>query len=157
MLAQEPYPAADYQGTWTWLGVGLLVVVGGWYVALWLSTRRAPSSAPALAPPRPPADHLAEIADVEARAAAGAVDVRTAHTELSAIVRRFVSERTGIPADRMHVGELQRVGLPLVPELLAVFYPVQFAEESGGDTAMAVAMARSVVEHWTVPLPGATP
>lgn len=155
VFAQEPYPAADYDGRWAALGLLILVVVAVWFVAVMLATRARP--APAAVPQHAPAmpyDPRVEIAAVEALVRSGAIGPRRAHTELSAIVRRFVSERTGIPADRMHLGDLHRAGVPLVPQLLAVFYPAQFAQDSGGDPLAAVAMARSVVDAWAAGRPG---
>ena len=79
VLAQEPYPAADYRGTWTVIALLLLAGVAAWYAVVFVTTRE-PSPTPVYTPPPAPRlDHLGEIPLVEAPLAAGQLGSRETH------------------------------------------------------------------------------
>lgn len=148
------YPPESYHGEWLLLGCALLIVVAGWYGWVFWSTRpaRTPDVPP---PPRPDlaglkGHYLKRIADVERRAAAGELDVRGVHQELSVVVRQFVHEASGSRAHVMTLAGLrdgdERHGR-LAP-VIESYYPPAFMAGPIGDIARAITAARQLVDTW---------
>ena len=92
-------------------------------------------------------DYLSRIAAIEKKYREKKIDVRMAHQELSAVVRLFVHEMTGIEAQNLSLMELKEQGVP-ISSLIEEFYAPEFAERTDKETMDSIKDARTVVETW---------
>ena len=154
----------DYSAWFPWVGLGLLVLVAAWYTYVLPSTRRRPAvrtaaqtapSAPFAAPDlaRLRRDYLQRIDAVDREAAAGTRSNRSAHQELSLLVRGFVRDASGVDAPRMTLAELRAVSpaarnLPAAADAVAAMYPGEFATAPASAVPDAAETARGVVRSW---------
>lgn len=166
----------EYSGWFPWAAFGLLVLVAVWYAYLFRSTRRRPAGQQAVQAPPPPAvaapdlarlrrDYLERIDAVDREAAAGTRSGRSAHQELSLLIRSFVRDASGVDATRMTLAELRAVGavgavsavgaagtgapgIPAAADAIAALYPAAFAAGPASDAADAARTAREVVRSW---------
>jgi hypothetical protein len=158
------YAPAGYPILWPLLGAGLLVLCAGWVGWVWMSTRpRNTAAVPGFVPPRNAAtvknSYLALIDALVRQHDAGERACRETHQGLSAAVRSFVHEMTGLQAQRMTLAELRAHQLPSVVRAVETFYPAEFAppgpgRDDGGpaartDVALSAQAAREVVASWS--------
>lgn len=152
----DPYPPMSYGPLPVLLALSLLGLVLLWF--LWLALARhlrARPAAPAPAPASsaPPVDHrasaLARIDEIEQACAAGRISQRTAHHDLSEVVRGYVSAVSGVPATRMTLHDLREARLEPVAAAVERTYPPSFGADGQGDLDAAVRIAREVVERWS--------
>lgn len=150
------FPPIGY--AWYWFPAGILAValVLAWFGFVFWWTRRTksrPGSAPVPLPPRwqpsARAKYLARIDQIAAQHDQGKIDARTANQQLSAAVRGFVHEFTGLPSDRMTLAELRALGIVPVTEAVAFFYPAAFTVHSRQNVAESVSLAQQVVRAWS--------
>ena len=156
-----------YSGWFPWAAFGLLVLVAAWYAYVFRSTRRRPAGRQAVQVPAPPAvaapdlarlrrDYLERIDAVDREAAAGIRSGRSAHQELSLLIRSFVRDASGVDATRMTLAELRAVsaagpaahGVQAAADAIAALYPAAFAAGSAPGAADAARTAREVVRAW---------
>ncbi|MBX9245991.1 hypothetical protein ICW40_14375 [Actinotalea ferrariae] len=146
------------------LGVLLVALAIGYVVWAVRYTRRRPEhDAPPPAPPQRrlgPYDdpyasvrpvYLAKVDAVEARFAAGELDARALHLELSAVVREFGSVRRGVDTRVLTLSDLRRVdGTRRLANLIETYYRPAFARSGalGASTEQAIAGARRVISQW---------
>ncbi|MGK3955773.1 hypothetical protein ACLKOZ_06230 [Arthrobacter sp. R4] len=148
------YAPLQYSPLWLWAGIGLLVLVVGWYFFVYLSTRKRP--VPAAAPRfTPPSDihslkeaYLQRIDAVETDAAAGRLTSRASHQELSLLVRKFTRDVTGVDAPRMTLAELDSHPLPAAATAVGRLYPGEFGAEPLPPLARSAETARQAVRAW---------
>ena len=164
----------EYSAWFPWAALGLLVLVAAWSAYLFRSTRRRPAgqqSGPAPAPPAAVAapdlarlrrGYLERIDAVDREAAAGTRSGRSAHQELSLLIRSFVRDASGVDATRMTLAELRAVGavgpvdaagqaahgVPAAADAIAALYPAAFAAGPASGAADAARTAREVVRSW---------
>lgn len=153
-VADELTDPVGYSPLWLWLAVLAVVLVVGWYagVTLWAhGRRRAPADRrPSSATSRERA--LADLDRIAHQVAAGSLPERAGYQQMSQVVRRFVAEMTGLPAQSMALADLRAAGVPGVADAVALMYPPEFApppapqHEPLGHT---VARARHLVATWT--------
>ncbi|MBO7426509.1 MAG: hypothetical protein J6U23_12630 [Clostridiales bacterium] len=93
-------------------------------------------------------EYLAKIAIVEQNYLSGQIDARSAHQELSAIVRMFVHDLTGINAQNFSLNELKAHNIHQISYLIEEFYAPEFAERSDKETSNSIAQAREVIIRW---------
>lgn len=93
-------------------------------------------------------EYLAKIDKVQNAYQSGKMDVRTAHQELSAIVRMFVHEMTGINAQNFSLLELKAHDIFKVSDLIEEFYAPEFALRTDKDTMNSIHDARTVIQTW---------
>lgn len=93
-------------------------------------------------------EYLAKIDKVLNAYQSGKMDVRTAHQELSAIVRMFVHEMTGINAQNFSLLELKAHDIFKVSDLIEEFYAPEFALRTDKDTMNSIQDARTVIQTW---------
>ncbi|HBZ77387.1 MAG TPA: hypothetical protein DEO39_01605 [Clostridiales bacterium] len=93
-------------------------------------------------------EYLAKIAVVEQKYLAGQIDARNAHQELSAIVRMFVHDLTGINAQNFSLNELKAHNIYQISNLIEEFYAPEFAERAEKETSNSIAQAREVIIRW---------
>ncbi len=142
---QQP---VGYDDRWLWLALLTLVVAVVYYVVVlwWTRPRR---SRPRRSPRRA---HLSRLADIEAAVADGRIDAREGHQRISATVRSFVAEASGVPATAMTLADLERDGPEPLAEVISLVYPPEFgADESHAQQAFgpAIGHARELVSTWT--------
>ena len=92
-------------------------------------------------------EYLAKINAVEQQYRAGQMDTRIAHQELSAIVRMFVYDLTGIEAQNFSLNELKARNIS-ISYLIEEFYAPEFAARSDKETLSSVEDARRVILSW---------
>ena len=114
-MAAEFYPPMAYSPVWLYIGVILLMAIGGWAAVIWAQTR--PGRTPR--PPEPPlgwrmarlkGDYLERIEEIVRLAEAGELDARRAHQALSVALRQFVHEASGISAPATATGSSKGSG-----------------------------------------------
>ncbi|GAA1895830.1 hypothetical protein [Lapillicoccus jejuensis] len=151
------YAPMGYSGVWLVVGLVLLLAVAGWYLLVWARTRPAPP------PPPPPADPpgvhvirlregaLRRIDEIVRDVQEGRSTPRRAHQELSATVRQFVSDASGVGVTTMTLTELGRSGQPRLRPLtdtVLALYPGEFGPHDGS-VADAAESARRAVTSWS--------
>jgi hypothetical protein len=147
----------QYSPVWMWAGLGLLLLVAAWYIFVFSSTRQTkrprPNTAQAAAPltelPALKAAYLQRISDVERSAAAGKLTARSAHQEISLLLRRFVRDATGVDAPRMTHADLAEHPLPAAAAAIAALYPGEFGREPLPAVDASAATARGTVSSWS--------
>lgn len=151
----EVMPLVGYSPFWLVLGIAILAVIALFYVVVLLLTAERKPRDKSVAPPEPPVDiaklqqaGYARVADIEAATMNGTLDSRSAHEQLSAVVREFIADSTGIPADHMTLSDLQRTELRGTTRAVAQFYPGVFGAEPEQDLAKSIHMAREVLSGW---------
>lgn len=151
----EVMPLVGYSPFWLVLGLAILAALAAFtvFVVLFTSGRRERVADPV--PATPPVDLVAlqqdafdEVAQIEAEAKRGSLDSRSAHERLSAVVREYIANATGIPADRMTLSDLQRTELTGTTRAVAQFYPGVFNAEAEQDLAKSIRLAREVLSGW---------
>ncbi len=148
------YGPLQYSPLWMWAGAALLALVGCWYAAVFVSTRRRGDTAvrhPAALTDLPAlkAAYLQRIDDLERDAAAGNLSLRAAHQEISLLLRSFVRDATGVDALRMTRLDLERHPLPAAAAVVGTLYPAEFGIEPLPPVAVSAAGARNAVSTWS--------
>mgnify|MGYP000853342413 CR=1 FL=1 len=164
MLVATELPQIMNYWNWTWLGIGLVVLVIAWWAfATVFAARRAkplpnaPEVPKAVAPlaltgdPYEPlrAFFLRRIDGIEKRWEAGELDNRTVHLELAGQLRNFASQRVGVDASTLTLAEIRGTGAVrrLLP-MIRKFHEPSFARESTADPRESLEQARRVVGEW---------
>lgn len=93
-------------------------------------------------------EYLGKIAYVEQQYRDGQMDVRTVHQELSAIVRMFVYDVTGVQAQNFSLNELKAYNINQISQLIEEFYAPEFAERTDKQTEDSIRDAREVIYKW---------
>ena len=153
----EFFPPVQYLPWWGIIGFVLLLVVAGWYVFLFVSTRAG------RVPTRPAEDHLAdplrtaetvrmeylELIDRTRREhASGRVDSREAHHQLSQILRSYVAEREGQQTMQMTLKDLRGTRFTPLAQAVEKLYPGAFGVRAGVSVDRAVDEAKRLVTTW---------
>jgi hypothetical protein len=144
----------QYSPVWLWAGLALLLLVAAWYIFVFTSTRQPGGDTAHVAArltdlPALKAAYLQRINDVEHKAAAGSMAPRTAHQEISLLLRYFVRDATGVDAPRMTHADLAEHPLPAAAAAVAALYPGQFGPEPLPAVAASAATAREAVRSWS--------
>jgi hypothetical protein len=136
-----------------WLGPGLVVLLAGWFLYVFISTRRPRTPAERPLPASDlnalRADFLERIDRVAADTQSGRLPARQAHQELSLLVRLFVQSASGVAAPRMTLAEFKENGPPAVANAIGRIYPGEFAAYPQESPAAAAETAREVVRSWS--------
>jgi hypothetical protein len=141
-----------------WCGLLLLALVAGWYIFVLATTRAAKRPGPtgsgpvraALTDlPALKAAYLQRIHDVEQAAAAGVLEARPAHQEISLLLRGFVRDATGVDATRMTHHDLVRYPLPAAAGVVEALYPAEFGPGPLPSVAASAAKASAAVRAWS--------
>ncbi|WP_457950366.1 hypothetical protein ACTAQI_07180 [Pseudarthrobacter sp. alpha12b] len=152
----EFYGPLQYSPAWMWCGAALLALVAGWYVFVFATTRVAARAKPGSAGPRSAltelpalkAAYLQRIHDVDREAAAGNLEARAAHQEISLLLRGFVRDATGVDATRMTHLDLARHPLPAAAGVIEALYPAEFGPGPLPSVAASAAKASEAVRGW---------
>jgi len=148
----------QYSPLWMCGGLLLLALVAGWYAFVLAATRAANRPAPTGSGPVRPAltdlpalkaAYLQRIHDVEQAAAAGILEARPAHQEISLLLRGFVRDATGVDATRMTHQDLVRHPLPAAAGVVEALYPAEFGPGPLPSVAASAARASAAVRAWS--------
>ncbi|MET1053261.1 MAG: hypothetical protein ABWX65_11535 [Mycetocola sp.] len=149
-------PPASYSPLWTFLGLGVLVLIAAWYVFVWWWSKRKHRM-----PPQPPAGNAVLeagvlkdkyydlIEEVEESWRQGDLTTRAAHQKLGTLVRFFVFESSGRTAQVMTLDDLNQANLRSVADAVEQYYPAEFAAVEQGDVPSSAVIAREVVGTWS--------
>lgn len=146
------YAPVAYSQGWTVLAIGIIALVIGWYLFVWLFHRRRTPAAQRLvvvAPEELSTRYIHLVDNVEAAYAGGELSTRAAHQKLSLIVRLYAQEASGVPAGVMTLADLTEAKLTRVADTVARYYPTEFAADADGDVAQSAALARQAVTPWS--------
>lgn len=148
-------PAVPYEALWAVIGVLLIVIVAVYYLFAWLLTRppaepAAPVSIPAprRTVPELQGAYLFEVDQIAGRYARGELTPRRAHAALSVAVREFLTEATGVPADKMTLSELRSTPFVGATHAIAEFYPIVFGADEARSVEHGTDAARQVITLW---------
>lgn len=152
-LPGEVLPLVGYSPFWLWLGIALVALVAVYYLLAWAFTRERgdepePEAAAEVDLEAARVDAFARVDEIERLVASGQLDDRAAYERLSATVREFVAEATGVPADHMTLADLSRTQLHGTTRTVAQLYPGIFAPDARRDVGAATRDARAVISGW---------
>ena len=145
-----------YSAWFPWAALGLLVLVAAWYAYVVRSTRRRPAGQQAVEAPgygdavaapdlaRLRRDYLDRIDAVDREAADGTRSGRSAHQELSLLLRSFVRDASGVDATRMTLAELRAVS---AAGAVAAVGPVAATAAAGPAGTVAATAAAGAAAH----------
>ena len=156
---EEFYPPYQYGWGWLLLAVGLIaLVLVAWALVLWFTRMEKPPKQSTQPSVPVTADVLtqlryeyaARIDQIEAAYTAGAMSPKTANRELSALVRSYVNEYSGLEAPVLSLSDLVELGVhpALIDALQRHYYPSIFRKDMVIDPVAGAAAARAVVSSW---------
>ena len=155
MPGGEFLPPVQYLPWWGLLGFLILVVVAAWYVWLFVSTRASkvpkPPAVERVLRPSPEAiraHYLGMIGETRAAHAAGQLDRREAHHQLSLLLRSYVDEREGVRTLHMTLKDLRTTPLTPLSDAVGRLYPGAFSPDYPGTVDEAAAEAQRLVKSW---------
>ena len=151
----EFFPPVQYLPWWGFLGFLIIAVVVAWYIWVFVSTR-ASKATPAEVPQpayRPSvevlrAHYLGMIGETQAAHAAGQLDRREAHHQLSLLLRSYVDAREGVRTLHMTLKDLRSTPLTPLSDAVAKLYPGAFSADYPGSVDEAAAEAQRLVNSW---------
>jgi len=139
-----------------WLVLGILLILGviGWFggVVVWtlpverLRTIPVIRDISARVLRRKFGSAVGQVAD---RYRAGELSSRQAYAEMSRILRNFVFYRTGVRAQYMTLGEVERGPAAAAAPIVKALYTRQFDVVDHPDVAVAAAQVRSAIRSWS--------
>lgn len=88
------------------------------------------------------------LTDIEIRHSENKITDRMAYQELSALVRNFVFEVTGIKVQNYTLEDIKKANLPKLYELIAECYVPEFAAENNSNVQDSIKRARKVIGEW---------
>ena len=156
--AVDVIPPVQFAWYWLPIALGVIALLVAWYLLIPLIARRSTRGRPAESlvftrnyeGPLGARDRAwAAIAAVEQDARSGAISVREAHLQLSAIVREFAWDMTRIDARTMTLTELRATGFAPIADAVAQFYPIAFQEQELTELGGVADVARGAVASWS--------
>ena len=155
----EFYPPYQYGWGWLLLALGLIaLVLLGAALVLWFTRMEKPPRT-TTAPATPVTtdvltqlryEYAARIDQIERDYTAGALTPKAANRELSATVRAFVNEYSGLEAPVLSLADLQQLGVhpALIDAIQRHYYPSIFRKDMVIDPVAGATAARAVVSSW---------
>lgn len=143
-----------YSSVWLWTAIGLIVLLGAWYTAVFvLTSRRRPlRERPLLGAARAELLRRRSARAVRAignRYRAGDLTAAGAGAALSGEVRTFLHAATGVQAQYMQVDAIADSAAARAAPILAELTDIQFNHRSAIDAATASATAEELIRGWT--------
>ena len=96
--------------------------------------------------------YISQIHDILAAYTAQKVDKRDGYQQLSAVIRSFIHEATGINVENFTVKEARAMGLKKLVPLMEEYYVPEFAEDEKGkdkDLVKSCQTAMGVIRSWS--------
>ena len=154
MLGDELADPVAYSVLWTYVAIGLPLLVIAWYAGVtWVTRDRSVSHAPGwFRLWRARRAHLRELDRIEAAQREGELSARRAHQAISSTVRSFVSQVGEVDTRSMNLEQLRESGVPQVVVVVELVYPPSFRprDEGQADQRLGEALtdARELVTAW---------
>ncbi len=155
----EFYPPYQYGWGWLLLAIGLIALaLIAWALVLWFTRMEKPPKT--TTEPQAPVsmdvltqlryEYAARIDQIERDYTAGTLAPKAANRELSATVRAFVNEYSGLEAPVLSLSDLQEIGVhpALIDAIQRHYYPSIFRKDMVIDPVAGAAAARAVVSQW---------
>ncbi|MBQ2803716.1 MAG: hypothetical protein IJF07_07445 [Lachnospiraceae bacterium] len=92
--------------------------------------------------------HKKFLLDIEQKYLEKQISDKVAYQELSAVMRFFVYEMTGMKAQNFTLQEIQKANMPKLYELVAEYYVPEFATEHNNNIQDSLDRARKVIDQW---------
>ena len=92
--------------------------------------------------------YLKKINELEDKVNNKQITNRKAYLSLSAIVRNFVHEMTGIKVHKYTLKDIKKLNMPQLTMLVEEYYHPEFAEYSLGNIKESISKTRKVIEKW---------
>lgn len=153
-LLQHVIGPMPYSPVWLWTAVGLTLLLGGWYVSVFvLTSRRRPvRELPILGAAR--AELLRRrsaraVRNIGNRYRAGDLTAARAGAAVSGELRAFLHAATGVQAQYMQVDAIADSAAAPAAPILAELTDIQFNHRSTLDAGTASATAEELIRGWT--------
>lgn len=95
--------------------------------------------------------YISKVHDIQVAYSAGRLDKRDGYQRLSAEIRGFVHEATGINVENYTIKEVKAMGIRKLDELMEEYYVPEFAEDEKGkdkDLVKSCQAAMGVIKSW---------
>jgi len=155
--AKELLPLVGYRVQWIIIGALLLLVTFAWIgFIFWHTRQRVQKTVSTLAPHKIAAidlaalknKYIALIDEAATEHQQNKLTARQTHQKLSLIVRFFVFEATGFPAQVMTLSDIERRNFPTLQSTIAAYYPDEFEALLKGNVTVSVTKAKDMVTTW---------
>ncbi len=93
-------------------------------------------------------NYLNRLMMIEVSYQRGECTVRSAYQNMSAIIRGFVEELTGIKVQNCTLQDIKFLHMPVLEELMEEYYSPEFAKKSEGDVMASIKRTRGAIERW---------
>ena len=156
LIADTLHPPIQYNLIWLIIGAVLLLTIPAWYgLALWM-TRRKPINTLNDLKPLPTgaelkklkAKYLRLIEEWHQRYLKKEINLRELHLALSMTARYFVYEAKHFPAPLLTLDDLKHSPYPALTQLIADYYPEEFAAMEHGNAEKSVEAAKGFIQQW---------
>lgn len=91
---------------------------------------------------------LQNLESLEADLAAGRINSRQAHLQLSGEIRRFAHTMTGVHVENMTLSEVRKLNDPHLTGLMELCYASEFSPSGGTDAAKDIAKSKELIRTW---------
>ena len=146
-----------FQQIWVWLAA--VLIIAAIFLQIFFRIRRKRmgdlpprkikiKKPPAKLLPEIKARYLTELDLLERELSAGLIDVRTAFQRLSAAIRNFVYEVTGIEVPNYTLYEIRQLNMPRLTKLIEEYYAPEFARSTRKKGFSSINMTREVIRRW---------
>jgi len=76
------------------------------------------------------------------------ISSRLAYQSLSLLIRHFIYEATNIKVQLFTLKDIEKVGMPVLYELVSEYYDPEFSKISKGNIVSSIEKTRKVIEKW---------
>jgi len=155
-VADTLNPPIQYSIIWFIIGLALLLTIFMWYgLVFWMTKHRRINTINNLRPlptgaelEKLKAKYLKLIDQWYQHYLNKEISLRDLHSALSMTARYFVYEAKHFPAPHLTLDDLKRSPYPTLTELIAAYYPDEFASFEHGNAASAVEAAKGFIRQW---------
>ncbi len=95
--------------------------------------------------------YIKRVQDIKNRYMGRTIGIRDGYQELSAVIREFVHEKTGINVESLTAAEIKAKGIENLSRLMEEYYVPEFAEDEkiiGKDLPRSCDTAEEVIRSW---------
>lgn len=92
--------------------------------------------------------YLGQLNQIEQDINSNRIPIRDAYQNMSACIRGFVKEMTGIEVTNYTLQDIQRLNMPLLATLIEEYYAPEFAANSIGDSMASLQKTKRAIERW---------
>lgn len=153
-LLRHVFGPTSYASGWLWLGVVLILLVFGWYIAVFVATLpsarlRGRSVVGTLHAELLRRRYAHRIAGIAADHEAARIPAAEACAAISRTVRSFLHQATGVRAQYMQIAAIADSSVGPAAPLLAELGEARFNEDAHGDVSGLATRAQELVRTWT--------